>query len=538
MNQSANGYDLVPYPSVPFRQSHPNQLATIATLMGLQPPAVAGCRVLELGCGRGDNLIPLALELPTAHLVGIDLSQRHVDMASESIADLGIANLRMEQGDILELPADLGEFDFVIAHGVYSWIPDPVRDALLAACRRHLAPDGIAYVSYNTFPGWRERGVARDALLFHTRATSDPATRIRDARAFVAFMGRVIPESIPGYRDMWRRTLDLIDSPSAQAALLYHDFLEPDNTPVYFTQFVAHAGEHGLRYVSESRLGDMMLEVLGEEVVERLRALGDDVIAREQYRDFIINRTFRHSLLCHDTHEPRPLPDPAALGRLHVAGEMQPDGDQRSLADGSVMSFRKDETVVGLDRAIAKAAAVELGEAWPQAVRFDELLSRARRRLRPRQISAVPTSVWEAEERTLAGELLQLALAEFVELDIAPPRFASEPGERPLAYRWAQRQARVGEVTCNLRHNGVKLDEVAKELLLLLDGTRDHETLARDLAAAVTARQLVLSDDGREVEGEAQILALVTAQLPAMLAHFAGLALLVEQPAPDAAQAG
>ncbi len=530
MSQTSSSYDLVPYRSLPFRQTHPNRLATVATLMGLNPPPVTNARVLELGCGRGDNLIPLGLELPGAELVGIDLSTRHVEMAAETIAELGVDNVRIEQGDILALPEGLGRFDYVIAHGVYSWLPDPARDALMAACSAHLVEDGIAYVSYNALPGWRQRGIARDALLFHNRSVSDPARRIRESQAFIEFMGRVVPETLPGYRTLWNTLLDRIDLPAARDALLYHDFLEPDNTPLYVSEFCAHAAHHGLRFVAEAKVADMSLEVLGEEVKQRLSALGDDVVTREQYRDFITNRPFRQTLLCHQSRQPRTRLDVARVRHLHVASDLKPDGDDGDPLDTSLMRFARDGIVVGLQQPIVKTALLLLGEHWPHPLHFTEVLRRARARLAGDGVAAVPASRWQAQEEALASELAQLYEADLVELDIAPPRMARAPGDRPLASPWARYQARAGGIICNLRHNGVELNELATELLPLLDGTRDRVALVRDLAVRVAERSLVLSEAGVAIESVAEREAVLERRLPEILHRLCQLSLLLDSP--------
>lgn len=528
MNDVASSYDQVPYNSLPFRQSHPNRLATVATLMGLSPPPVQDCRVLELGCGRGDNILPLALELPHAELLGIDLSRRHVEMANEAIRELGIGNARVEQGDISRLPETLGTFDYVIAHGVYSWLPDAVREALMAASAGHLHPDGIAYISYNTFPGWRQRGIARDALMFHTRSIAEPRARVQEAQRFIEFMGRVTPEHVPGHRELWTRLLERIDSPNARDALVFHDFLEPDNEPVYFTQFAAHAGRHGLRYVAEARMSDTTPELLGSEVSERLAALGEDVVTREQYLDFISNRTFRQSLLCHAAREPLPTPVAGGVQRMCVATSMNAETDGAHLHDHSAVQFERDGVVVTLDHPLAKTALAGLRGIWPLAMPFEDLLARAREELRPDGLHAEAAAVWQAEPQRLAEELLELYRAGLVELDIAPPRFAREAGERPRAHPWAQRQQRAGELVCNLRHNGVELDPLLGELLLLADGSRDREALARDLAAAVLAKEMVLSEGGRAYDEPGQAAAAVAHRIQGLLNKLVGLALLVD----------
>ena len=187
--EALTGYDRVPYPGHPFAQTHPDRLATVATLFGLRPAPPDACRVLELGCGDGGNLVPMAYGLPGTTFSGIDLAGRAIERARRLASALGLDNVRFEHAD---LTAARGEFDYVIAHGVYSWIEPTARDALLAACRRHLAPGGVAYISYDVLPGGHLREITRQMLRWHLRDVDEPEQRIAQARAL---LGAIVEQS-------------------------------------------------------------------------------------------------------------------------------------------------------------------------------------------------------------------------------------------------------------------------------------------------------------------------------------------------------
>src|SRR5262245_8757143 len=159
-------YDVVPYESNVFSQSHPDRLATIATLLGMRPAPVTDCRVLELGCASGGNVIPMAVSLPGSRFVGIDLSSRQIEMGRRTVESLALTNLDLKQFDIRNLTKDVGQFDYIICHGVFSWVPREVQDKILEVCAQNLSPRGVAYVSYNTYPGWHMRGLIRDMMLY------------------------------------------------------------------------------------------------------------------------------------------------------------------------------------------------------------------------------------------------------------------------------------------------------------------------------------------------------------------------------------
>src|SRR5580693_4601208 len=123
MQNQPTSYDSVIYPSYTHPQTHPDRLAVIGSLFGLEPAPVNRCRVLELGCGNGTNLVPMAWGLPQSEFVGIDLAALPVERGQRMIRDLALKNVRLVQGDLLQVDAGWGKFDYIIAHGLYSWVP-------------------------------------------------------------------------------------------------------------------------------------------------------------------------------------------------------------------------------------------------------------------------------------------------------------------------------------------------------------------------------------------------------------------------------
>src|SRR5215472_8789271 len=181
LREAPNPYDLVPYESYPFPRSHIRHLHAIGRLFALTPPAPDGCRVLELGGASGGNLIPVAIDHPGSHFLGIDLSARQIEAGQRQIADLGLKNIELRTGSIVDIDAGIGAFDYIIAHGVFSWVPPAVREKLLAVCRDCLAPQGIALVSHNTLPGWSPWQSLRETIRHHSRHITDPLETARAA---------------------------------------------------------------------------------------------------------------------------------------------------------------------------------------------------------------------------------------------------------------------------------------------------------------------------------------------------------------------
>ena len=290
----ATNCDAMPYQGLFIPTSHPDQMAIMAVLLGIQPPGVERCRVLELGCADGGNLLTIAQALPRVLFLGVDISTRPVDEGRATARALGAHNVAPQSLDLAKIDDRYGLFDYIICHGVYSWVAAPVREKILRICSRKLEPNGVGYISYNVYPGWGRRGILRELMLYHTRGITDPAARVRQARALLDFLSR---EATP--QDAYAHSLREVSREFARFpdTYLFHGHLAEDNHPVFSHEFVAVAASAGLRYVGDSAfsLEESRLSADFHQVIGRP---GTDVVWRGQSVDFALNRTFRKSLFC------------------------------------------------------------------------------------------------------------------------------------------------------------------------------------------------------------------------------------------------
>ena len=241
-------YDVVYYPGHSFPETHPDRLATMASYYGLESAPIDRCRILELGCGVGDNLIPIAHVYPATQFVGVDLSAHAIERGQKNIAALGLKNIELHNRDIMEIGQDGQIFDYIIAHGVYSWVPPAVREQMMVIYGKYLAPNGVAYVSYNAHPGSHLRDMVRDMMLFHIRDIKEPKQRIEQARSIAKFIAEAsIKDSVYGavLRDEFERISKMADE------VLFHDDLEENSTPFLLHQVVGAAKRHGLQYLCD-----------------------------------------------------------------------------------------------------------------------------------------------------------------------------------------------------------------------------------------------------------------------------------------------
>src|SRR5262249_46639164 len=283
-------YDQIPYLDYIFPFTHPARMGVVAALHGMRLADPARCRVLELGCCGGANLIPMAYGLTGSEFVGIDISSDRIEDGRRTIAAVGLTNIDLRAASILDIDAGAGKFDYIIAHGVYSWVPSEVREKTLDVCKANLADDGVAYVSYNTYPGWQQRLVIRDMMLYHIGQMADPRERVGQARALLKFLVESVDPGDTVYATLLRRENELLnEGPDAHS---YPDHLEGVNDPVSFHQFAARASARGLQYLGEVE-SNPLVQTLSAEARATLDRLAGTIIEAEQYLDFVRNRPFR-----------------------------------------------------------------------------------------------------------------------------------------------------------------------------------------------------------------------------------------------------
>ncbi len=521
-------YDETPYPSLSYSQTHPDRLATIATLLGLNPAPVTACHVLELGSAAGGNLFPLAYALPGSRFVGIDISAAQVEEGKALLDRLGLRNVSLQQMNILDITPAFGQFDYIIAHGVYSWVPPEVREKVMQVCRDNLAPDGIAYVSYNSYPGWHMMRTIRDAMLYRTRAVSDPSERATQARAMLDFMAGAIPESnaFGAFLQSYMRFLqgELKGANARGNAFLLHDELEEVNDPVYFWRFARHAAEHGLQYVAEAEFADVFPKGFSDQVMQTLQGLSHDIIELEQYLDFLRSRMFRQTLLCHDNLNVRRTLGLDRLRGMFVASRVKPASENPSIETVSVEQFRAaDGATLSTDHPVSKAALLHLAQMWPRAVPVGDLLAVARAR-----VNAVPDRLDDDANDLLANLLKAYTYSsQLVELHTFQPPLAGEASERPIASAVARYEARQGAIVANLWHERAHLTPLNRQLVQLLDGTRNRSALLDSLAALAREEKIHLKVDGQPITDEARVRQLLEGELEQNLQWLARAGTLV-----------
>ncbi|HGG8440084.1 TPA: methyltransferase regulatory domain-containing protein [Neisseria meningitidis] len=296
-----NSYDDLMYESKAFSQTAINALEARARMMGLKPAAAAKAKVLELGCSMGGNIITQALYYPDAEFVGIDLSGRQVAQGNAIIEKMGLKNVRLEEKDILTIDESFGKFDYIIVHGIWSWVPDAVKDKIFSICRNNLTEHGIAYISYNVYPGWKRQEQLREIMYFAGRDVLEEPLEARTRKGLDALKALAeILENDKGL-DGGGKLLAIQKILNHNFYYIAHEYMEIFNDPIYVNGFIEWANRHRLAYIGDTDLHVSFVSWMAEHTRERILALaGDDYIAKEFYSDILSDRQFRRSLLCRE----------------------------------------------------------------------------------------------------------------------------------------------------------------------------------------------------------------------------------------------
>lgn len=520
-----NSYDEVPYKSYPFRQSHPERLATIASLLGVKVQPINHCRVLEIGCAAGGNLIPMAVRSPESKFVGVDLSNRQIADAKALVGDLGIKNIELRHADIRQLDEDLGTFDYIVAHGVYSWIPDDAQEALLSAITQCLAPHGVAYVSYNTYPGWHMRGMIRDIMTYRARRFIAPEDRVRQARGLLHFLAESVSTEDNPYGLLLNKELKMLQD--KEDYYLLHEHLEEHNVPLYFYQFAERAKAKGLQYLAEADFSVMAIENFPPKIEAMLQSVASDLIETEQYMDFVRNRMFRQTLLCRQEVRVDRTLSPERLHAMYVASPTRPDGEIGDVNNRQPVTFRTVGSVTTTTDPLVKAALVHLGNKWPEHVLFTELLAIARSQVSG-EAEMVDVAMTSSDAGRLAKPLLRCYATGHVELSVAPPRFCTVPSDRPFASPLVRAQSLRNVNVTNQRHETVRLDDIDQHIVSKLDGAHDVSAIAEHLVELVANGKVLIQHGGNPVQDDTKIRQFATKSVESRLQQLARRAVLVK----------
>ena len=489
-----NDYDRIAYPSFAHAQTFAENLATKGWLRGMDVAPPDHCRVLELGCGDGFNLVVMAQRYPKAHYTGLDYAADAIERGRRMVEELGLSQVRLEAADIRNLPPDLGEFDYIIAHGVFSWVPLEVADAVLQTMKDHLSPQGVGFVSYLALPGAQMREMVRLMLNFHTQGESEPTRRIQQARGLLHLLSNATTEA--NHYTQWLKSESAVIAAHTDAAF-FHDELSTFSHSFLFTDFLRQASTHQLAFLSEAEYLIPVSINLTDEAKRILKPLEADRVMLEQYLDFVEGRRFRQTLLCRPGNGASLTA--ARVRRFHIrfAGQTTAEGSLDLAAPAELTIKGERDAVLHVKTPVEKAMLLALRDS-PDALPYPELCELALARLKTAGLAIPPDA-----DQSLAPLAVRAAVPQLIELTSGMPPATAVAPARPLASplaRWQVAQGHKSITTLggpSLAFEG----ELGRFLLSRMDGTRDRTVLLSEVQSYLTRVHAEAKAAGRTFSG-------------------------------------
>jgi methyltransferase-like protein len=452
---SPDHYDELPYWLLPLVESHPRRLHAIAHLHGLTAVSPNQARVLELGCAVGGNIVPMAYTLPGSQFVGVDLSQRQIRDAKTFAEGSDVRNLDLRCVSIMDVTPQWGQFDYIIVHGVFSWVPPEVREKILQICGEQLSPRGVAYISFNCYPGSHARMWVREAMLFHVQNVKDPHARAQAAREFLIALNQSPFMSDDKKAVLASEGKYIHEKPNSYIA---HEYLETYNDPMYFHEFASQAQRHGMQYLADALYNSLLADQECAESRKWQEDCGGDIVRAEQYSDFVHGRAFRRSLLCRNQVRLDQSRMQARLRETFAVGYVQPKAH-----GGGYTRFEhlSGSAHISGSRGVFEALT-SISRRFPEPAPLGEWLSRP-------------------DGKEIALAILKCWGSGMVELYREPPVFCTSPGPRPRASALARHLSQHSTRLINLRHENLEVHNLHRRVVSLLDATRTPEQVATQL---------------------------------------------------------
>lgn len=498
----SSAYDELPYTSKPFSQTHPASLKAVCSLFDFKTPKVETANILEIGCSFGGNLIPIAQHFPKANIVGLDLSEKQILVGKDAVKAMGLKNIELKHQDITTYKVPEKKFDYIICHGVYSWVPAEVKEAILQVIADGLSDNGVAIVSYNTYPGWKISEVYRDSMIYRSQPVDNVREKIKYGFGMLDFLKANLPKESP-----WGVAIDQHYDHIRQADISYlaHEYFEVINDPCYFHQFMSSAQSKGLNFVAEADFQNHFFAPvpLDDEAYQALkREAGGDVIKLEQLSDFLSNRKFRQTILTR-----KPFQQSVELGgkslkhdvlsKLYIQGTFykeKNDGQEqwKSSQTSNGTAFKTvPETNFIFDR---------LNRMNGKTINVDVLWNMAK------------SSKQEFDKAAFFNTIAEIILRRVVKVRSTSVSWGLKDEskyqiskENQKLLKWIQENP---DTIClsTAYHEPIDLGVIANELFPILDGEHSIEDFHKRLVEAANARRIIFYDNNQtEISDPEQI---------------------------------
>jgi len=524
----STSYNEIPYSSYPFAQTAPELLQGIGRLFGLNAPSPSKARILEIGSAAGNNIISMAARYPASTCVGIDYAVKQIEAGQKLVKEMGLTNVVLKHLSVMDIDKSFGEFDYIITHGVMSWVPTEVQEKILEVCSTNLSPDGIAYVSYNTLPGWNSVRSVRELMLYHSSMYNTAPEKAQAARQILKFIGDSARSNnnLQLAQVIERENEILNNQPDSY---LLHEHLEENNHQFYFHEFMAMAAKKNLQYLGETSLEKMFSGNFSPEIAEVL-ATSTDIVRTEQYMDYINDRRFRCTLLCHKdrilnrTLNSTDLLDGYVYNRFAFPENFKdiniakPETQKFNAASGMVLTT-DDQVAVSILKALFdhQAEPIHVKKLVKNAT---ESLKKIKHPLATRPEAEIQDAVCQI--------IMRYIFIAGVYFYTEPQPYTSDVSAKPTVSKLALFQATMQPWISSQRQEHIGITPFDNKLIAMLDGTRDVAMLIKEMLPFFASKELVMNEHNAPIDD----LEIVESRLPEFITsafqRYAALAMLVK----------
>ena len=511
--------------SYPFLQSHPAHLRTLAQLFGLKDAVeISKSKVLELGCGSGGNLIPMAYEYPNASFLGLDTSPEKVELANKQVKELGLKNIEFKVVAFNKIDESYNDFDYIIAHNIFSLVSEEEQDNILKLCKERLSKNGVSYIGYNTLPGENLVRSVRDMMKYHADGFKETTDKAMQARLLLDFIKDATKDTDTPYANILKSEADLLANYSNHK--LSEELLNDQNTAFYFSEFMLKASKNKMQYLADANLPSMYVGNLSEDVSKRLAEIGD-IIRTEQYMDFVVNRRFRATLLCHQDVKLKRDIGFEDIRDFHMSMYVAPEKAEKDvdlMDDKESLSFKvysiNGENALTTTSPIMKATLYSFAESISE-FKIGDIATDASKKLKKISVEDI--------KQAFSVSAPELVLSGYLHITAEPKKFVLNISEKPKVSDIARMQAASPEMSwvTNMRHERYPLNPFEKYMIALLDGKNTKDQVVKAMVEYVTKGELQLLTGDDVITDEKVIAEQVKASYDQVVAKLAPSALFV-----------
>ncbi len=497
-------YDNIPYVSYPFEYTRPENLKSIALLFGVKAPKLETARILELGCAEGGSLFRFASTYPKSYTLGVDLSKVEIEHGQEKIKKFGLKNLELKNMSITDLNDSYGKFDYIICHGVYSWVPDFVKKSILEVSKKLLNKNGVAFVSYNTLPGWNMVGTVRELMMYHANNFQTEQDKITQGKSVLNFLKDALGDAKTPHAKFMAEAANMMAN--KEDNYIRHEYLAEENKAFYFHEFIADAKKHDLEYLGDTDLHRMFIGNLAPNAAEKLGAI-NDIVKTEQYIDFIRNTQFRCTLLCHkDTNIIRNI-NYDRVKDLYIAVILNPElpETQELLTSNNPVKFfvnGSNDIHLTAGNPHLKAVMYTLAENKNNPMLIAEIINLAQKK--------VPNITKKDLEAFFVNEIARLIFSGYFKIFSDKPIFKYEISDKPKISDYALFEANL------TRHNGriwitnqinsmLNLTDYHVHALKLLDGKHTKAEIAQEIVQKIKDGVITAQENNQNITDEKRL---------------------------------